>query len=74
MSPPTNFSPETSTNEGVSPKNVLAFGLNTFATLVQHFKAIPSAEPKLLNLKQDSPSKKVEKKNPSKKTTRLKSL
>ena len=34
MSPPTNFSPETSTNEGVSPKNVLTFGLNPFATLV----------------------------------------
>ena len=32
---------------------------NLFATLVQNFKAKPSASPKLFNLYQDHPSKKV---------------
>ena len=56
--PTTSFSPITSTNVGISHQNFLAFRLNTFVTLVQNFKAIPSASPKLLNLNQDHPSKK----------------
>ena len=57
--PPTSFSPVTSTNIGISPQNFLTFSFNSFATLVQNFKAIPRASPKLLNLNQDHPSKKV---------------
>ena len=56
--PPTSFSPVTSTNVGVGPQNVLNFSFNSFTTLVQNFKFVPSASPKLLNLNQDHPSKK----------------
>ena len=37
----------------------MAFSFNPFTTLVQIVKAIPSGSPKLLNLNQDHPSKKV---------------
>ena len=33
-SPPTSFSPVTSTNVGISPQNFLTFSFNPFATLV----------------------------------------
>ena len=56
--PPTTFSPVTSTNVGISPQNFLNSNFNLFVTLVYNFKAIPSASPKSLNLKQDHPSKK----------------
>ena len=49
----------TSTNVGISSRNFLIFSFNTFFTLVQNFKAIPSARPKLLNLKVEHSSKKV---------------
>ena len=55
---PTNFSPVTSTNVGISPKTFLAFTFHLFTRLVQSFMCIPSASPKLLNLNQDQPSKK----------------
>ena len=55
--PPTSFSRVTSTNVGFGPKNFLTFSFNPFATLVQNFKFVPSASPKLLNL--NHPSKKV---------------
>ena len=32
--PPISFPPETSTSVGISPKNFLAFSVNSFATLV----------------------------------------
>ena len=54
----TSFSPIPSTNVGISPQNFLTFSFNPFATLVQNFKLVPSASPKLLNLDQDHPSKK----------------
>ena len=54
--PPTSFPPVTSTNVGFGPKNFLTFSFNPFATLVQNFKFVPSACPKLLNLNQDHPS------------------
>ena len=57
--PPTIFSPVTSTNVGVGPQNFLTFSFNPLATLVQNFKFVPSATPKLMNLKQDHPSKKA---------------
>ena len=57
--PPTSFFPVTSTNVRVSPQNFLTFSFIPFATLVKNFKALPSASPKLLNLNQDNPSKKV---------------
>ena len=56
---PNSFSPVTSTNVGLSSKNFLPFTFNPFATLVQSFRIIPSDNPKLLNLNQDYPSKKV---------------
>ena len=56
--PPTSFSPVTSTNVGICLLNFLTFSFNAFATLLQNFKAILSASPKLLNLNQDHPSKK----------------
>ena len=55
--PPTSFLPVTSTNVGIGPYNFLTFSFNPFATLVQNFKFVPSASPKLLNLNQDHPSK-----------------
>ena len=51
------FPPVTSTNVGFGPQNFQTFSLNPFATLVQNFKFVPSASPKLLNLNQDHPSK-----------------
>ena len=59
LGPPNSFSPVTSTNVGIGPYNFLTFSFNPFATLVQNFKFIPSASPKLLTLHQDHPSKKV---------------
>ena len=50
--PPTSFSPVTSTNVRFSPQN---FSFNAFARLVQNFKFVRSASPKLLNLNQDHP-------------------
>ena len=60
-SPPatTSFSPATSTNVGFGHQHFLTFSFNPFATLVQDFKFVPSASPKLLNLNQDHPSKKA---------------
>ena len=55
---PTSFSPVTSTNVGFGPQNFLTFSFNPFATLVQNFKFVPSASPKLLNLNQAHSSKK----------------
>ena len=49
--------PVSSTHVEVSPKNFLTFSFNPFVTLVQNFKAITAAIPKLLNLKQDHPSR-----------------
>ena len=57
-SPPTSFSPKISTNVGIIPKNFLTFSFNHFAKLLLNVKAIPSASPKLLNLKQEHTSKK----------------
>ena len=57
--PPTSFFPVTSTNVGIGPYNFLTFSFNAFATLVQNFKFVPSASPKLLNLNQDHTSKKA---------------
>ena len=57
--PPTSFFPVTSTNVGMGPYNFLTFSFNPFGTLVQNFKFLPSASPKLLNLNQDHPSKKA---------------
>ena len=51
--------PVTFSNVGITLKNFLTFTFNSFGTLVQNFKAIPGANPKLLNLNQDHPSKKV---------------
>ena len=55
--PTTNFSSVTSTNVGISLQNFLTFSYNPFATRVQSFKVIPSANPNLLILNQDRPSK-----------------
>ena len=57
--PPTSFSPVTSANIGIVPQTFLIFSYNPLATLVESFKAIPSASPKLLNFHQDQHSKKV---------------
>ena len=57
--PLTSFSPVTSTNVEFGPQNFLTFSFNLFATLVQNFKFVPSASPKLLNLNEDHPSKKA---------------
>ena len=57
--PPTSFSPVTSTNVEFGPQNILTFSFNPFATLVQNFKSVPSASPKLLNVNKDYPSKKA---------------
>ena len=58
-SPPpfTSFSYITSANIGISPQNILPFSFNSFATLVQNFKFVSNAIPKLLNLTQDHTSK-----------------
>ena len=57
--PLTSFSPVTSTNAGFGPENVVTFSFNPLATLLQNFKFVPRASPKLLNLNQDHPSEKV---------------
>ena len=57
--PLTSFSFVTSTNVGFSPKNILAFSFNPFATLVYNFKFLPSVNPKLMNFNQDHSSKKA---------------
>ena len=51
---PISFSPVTSTKIGINPKNLLTFSFNPLTTMVKIFKAIPSASPKLLNLKQEN--------------------
>ena len=56
-SPFTSFSYITSANIGISPQNILPFSFNSFATLVQNFKFVSNAIPKLLNLTQDHTSK-----------------
>ena len=48
---PTSFSPVTSTNGGISSQNFLTFTFNCFAILVENFKAIRRASPKLHFLK-----------------------
>ena len=48
--PPTSFSPVNSTKVGFGPQNFRTFSFNPFTTLVQNFKFVPSASPKLLNL------------------------
>ena len=53
---PISFSPVTATNVRISHQNILTFSFNSFTT---NCKVIPSASPKLLNLNQDHPSKKV---------------
>ena len=55
---PTSFSSVTSANVWISPLNFLTFSFNPFATLMQNFKFVPSASPKLLNLNKDHPLKK----------------
>ena len=50
--------PVTSTNLGFGPQNFLTFSFDPFATLVQNFKFVPGASPKLLNLNLDHLSKK----------------
>ena len=57
--PPTSFSSVTSTNVGFGPQNFVNFSFNPFPTLMQNFKFVPSASPKLLNLNQDHSSKKA---------------
>ena len=57
--PPISFSTLTSTNVGISTQIFLTFSFNPFAILVQNVKAIANASPKLLNLNQDYPSKKL---------------
>ena len=52
-SPPTSTSPVTSTNVGIRSQKFLTFSFNSLATLVQNFKFVPSASPKLLNLNQE---------------------
>ena len=56
---PYQFFPVTSTNVGFGPRNFLTFSFNSFATLVQNFKFVPRASPKLFNLNQDHPLKKA---------------
>ena len=48
----TSFSFVTSKNVGFGSQNFLNFSFNSFATLVQNFKLVPGASPKLLNLNQ----------------------
>ena len=43
--PPTSFSPVISENVGISLKNILTFGFNSFPTLAQNFKFVASASP-----------------------------
>ena len=57
--PPISLPPVTSTNVGTSPKDFVTFSFSPFVTLMQNFRFVPSASPKLLNLNQDHPSKNV---------------
>ena len=57
--PSTRFPTVTSINVGIRPQNFLTFSFNHFATLVQSFRTITSAVPKLLNLNQEHHSKKL---------------
>ena len=54
----TSFSPVTSTNKEISPKNFMTVSSDSFTTLLSKVKVIASASPKLLNLNQDYSSKK----------------
>ena len=56
--PRNSFSPVTYTNVGFDPQNFLTFSFNP-CKLVQNFKFLPSASPKLLNLNQDHHLKKA---------------
>ena len=60
LPPSTSFSfvSPTKENVGFGPKNFWTFSFNIFSTLMQNFKFVPSASPKLLNLNQDHPSNK----------------
>ena len=49
----------TSRKVGTSLQNFLTVSFNIFATLVLNFKFMPSDSPKLFNLNQDNPSKKM---------------
>ena len=51
--PATSLSSVTSTNLWNSPQNFLNFSFDPSATLVKHFKFVPSTSPKLLNLNQE---------------------
>ena len=57
--PSTRFPTVTSINVGIRPQNFLTFTFNHFVTLVQNFRTIASAIPKLLNLNQEHHSKKL---------------
>ena len=57
--PPTSFSPVTSTNVGIRLQNFLTFSFNPFDRLVQNFEFVRSASLKLLNLNQEHLSKKA---------------
>ena len=57
--PPTSFSPVPSTNVGIRSQNFLTFRFKSFDKLVQNFKFVARASPKLLNLNHDHPSKKA---------------
>ena len=58
-SPPLPVAPVTYTNVGFGPQNFLTFSFNSFATLEENFKFVPSDSPKLLNLNEGPPSKKI---------------
>ena len=49
----------TSINVGINPQNAPAFSFNSFVTLMQNVKTIPSASPKLSNLNQGHLSKEM---------------
>ena len=53
------FPPVTSTDTEINPQNFLTFSFNSYATLAQNFKFVPSTSLKLLNLNQNHPSRKV---------------
>ena len=48
-----------SANVGIGLQNLLTFSLNPFVVQSEILKVIPSASPKLLNLNQKHPSKKL---------------
>ena len=57
--PPTSLSPANFANERIAPQNFLTFSFNPFDRLVQNFKFVPSASPKLLNFNQDHSPKRA---------------